>query len=140
MAPDTPRKEAMQYWYASDKKLYVCEDQGDIVGAYFLKNNQPGLSSHIATGSILISPAARGRKIGFKLSCELLERAKDLGYHAIQFNKVVKTNDAAVNLWKKLGLSIVGTVPNAFFHLEKQDYVDVYIMYLSLLNDTQKAA
>jgi ribosomal protein S18 acetylase RimI-like enzyme len=50
----------------------------------------------------------------------------------MQFNFVVSTNEAAVRLWQKLGFEIVGTLPGAFHHPEK-GYVDVYVMFRSLL-------
>jgi len=61
-----------------------------------------------------------------------LGEARRLGFRAIQFNFVVSTNEAAVRLWKRLGFNIVGTLPGAFQHPEK-GYVDVYIMFRSLL-------
>jgi ribosomal protein S18 acetylase RimI-like enzyme len=32
----------------------------------------------------------------------------------MQFNAVVETNTAAVNLWRALGFTVIGTVPDAF--------------------------
>jgi ribosomal protein S18 acetylase RimI-like enzyme len=52
----------------------------------------------------------------------------------MQFNFVVSTNTAAIRLWKQLGFKIVGTLPGAFRHAEK-GYVDVYVMYRSLIED-----
>ena len=61
-----------------------------------------------------------------------LGEAQRLGFRAMQFNFVVSTNEAAIRLWKRLGFNIVGTLPGAFRHPEK-GYVDVYIMFRSLL-------
>jgi hypothetical protein len=52
---------------------------------------------------------------------------------SLQFNFVVSTNIGAVSLWKKLGFSIVGTVPKAFKH-HQLGYVDAYVMH-RFLND-----
>ena len=57
-----------------------------------------------------------------------------MGFRAMQFNFVVSTNTRAIHLWKQLGFKIVGTLPGAFRHPEK-GYVDVYVMYRSLLED-----
>ena len=59
--------------------------------------------------------------------------ARSQGYLAMQFNYVVSTNTAAVMLWKKLGFSIVGTLPKAFRH-KRLGHVDAYVMY-QLLQD-----
>jgi ribosomal protein S18 acetylase RimI-like enzyme len=50
----------------------------------------------------------------------------------MQFNFVVSSNESAVRLWQRLGFEIVGTLPGAFRHPEK-GYVDVYVMFCSLL-------
>jgi ribosomal protein S18 acetylase RimI-like enzyme len=52
----------------------------------------------------------------------------------MQFNFVVSTNESAVRLWQQLGFKIVGTLPRGFRHPEKV-YIDVYVMYRSLLED-----
>ncbi len=49
----------------------------------------------------------------------------------MQFNAVVSTNKAAIALWKKLGFSIIGTIPEAYLH-KQLGYVDSYIMYKQL--------
>ena len=51
-----------------------------------------------------------------------------MGFTAMQFNMVVSTNESAVALWKKLGFSIVGTLPRAFRHKEL-GLVDAYVMH-----------
>jgi ribosomal protein S18 acetylase RimI-like enzyme len=61
-----------------------------------------------------------------------LSEARRLGFRAMQFNYVISTNAAAIQLWQDLGFEIVGTLPDAFHHPEK-GYVDVYVMYRSLL-------
>jgi hypothetical protein len=61
-----------------------------------------------------------------------LNEAHRLGFRAMQFNFVISTNSPAIRLWQELGFNIVGTLPAAFHHPEK-GYVDVYVMYRSLL-------
>jgi ribosomal protein S18 acetylase RimI-like enzyme len=43
-----------------------------------------------------------------------LANAKEKGFQAMQFNAVVSTNTRAVELWKRLGFAIIGTVPKGF--------------------------
>jgi L-amino acid N-acyltransferase YncA len=57
-----------------------------------------------------------------------LAEARRLGYRAMQFNLVVKTNEASVHVWHKLGFDIVGKLPGAFRHAT-EGYVDAYVMY-----------
>jgi ribosomal protein S18 acetylase RimI-like enzyme len=49
----------------------------------------------------------------------------------MQFNFVVSTNKAAVNLWQSVGFKIIGTIPQGFNH-KLLGYVDAYIMFREL--------
>jgi len=60
-----------------------------------------------------------------------IEEARRLGYVAMQFNFVVKSNEAAVKLWLGLGFKIIGEIPEAFNHLEN-GLTNAYIMYRKL--------
>jgi ribosomal protein S18 acetylase RimI-like enzyme len=45
-----------------------------------------------------------------------LEEARIRGYLAMQFNFVIKSNQHAVHLWKSLGFSVLGEIPEAYRH------------------------
>jgi ribosomal protein S18 acetylase RimI-like enzyme len=60
-----------------------------------------------------------------------IEEATRLGYKAIQFNFVVKSNERAVRLWEKLGFKIIGEIPDAFDH-QQNGLTNAYIMYRKL--------
>ncbi len=76
----------------------------------------------------MVDPGYSGRGAGKAMGLNCLIKAKKAGYSALQFNFVVSTNDAAVKLWKKLGFTIVGTLPKVFFHQEL-GLVDAYVMH-----------
>ena len=60
-----------------------------------------------------------------------LTEAKRLGFRAMQFNFVVKSNVGAIGLWEKLGFEIIGEIPEAYQHEEK-GLVNALIMYRKL--------
>jgi ribosomal protein S18 acetylase RimI-like enzyme len=60
-----------------------------------------------------------------------LNRARERGFRAMQFNFVVSTNVRAIRLWESLGFAIVGRLPGAFRHPD-HGYVDALVMYQSL--------
>ena len=60
-----------------------------------------------------------------------LERARQRGFRAMQFNFVVSSNERAVRLWLKSGFEIVGRLPKAFEH-PTVGLVDAYVMYRQL--------
>ena len=132
--PGMSRHDALGYWFQADTRTYVAKSRGRILGTYILRPNQSGGGSHVANAAFMVAPDARGQGIGREIAEHCLSEARLLGFRAMQFNFVVSTNDSAVRLWQKLGFKIVGTLPSAFHHPEK-GYVDVYVMYRSLLED-----
>lgn len=133
--PQTPREEALAYWFRSDTHTYVAESgdggDGQVVGTYILRPNQPGLGSHVANAGFMVSPEARGLGAGRRMGEHCLAEARRLGFRAMQFNFVVSTNEPAVRLWQQLGFKIVGTLPDAFRHA-RLGFVDAYVMFQAL--------
>ena len=129
--PSSSREKMLDYWCAPEKHTYVAVLDGTILGTFVLKDNQPDLGSHIANAGYMTSPDAGGKGIG-KAMCEFsLEEAKRLGYRAMQFNVVIKTNELAVKLWQKMGFDIIGEIPEAFNH-QQYGLTNAYIMYRKL--------
>ena len=130
--PKMSREEALAYWFRTDTQTYVAEKDGGVVGTYILRPNQLGPGSHVANAAFMVARDAEGAGVGRRMAEHCLSEARRMGFRAMQFNFVVSTNTRAIHLWKQLGLKIVGTVPGAFRHPEK-GYVDVYVMFRSLL-------
>jgi ribosomal protein S18 acetylase RimI-like enzyme len=129
--PDSPREQVLLDWCSPEKYTFVAISEDKIVGTFYIKENQPGLGSHIANGSYVVAPEAGGKGVGRKM-CEFsIEEAKRLGFRAMQFNFVVKSNEKAVKLWKSLGFEIIGEIPEAFRHIEN-GLTNAYIMYRKL--------
>lgn len=129
--PQMSRSDALAYWFRSDTHTYISESDGQIVGTYILKPNQPALGSHVANAAFMVSPMARGLGVGRRMGEHCLDEARRLGFRAMQFNFVVSTNEPAVRLWQQLGFSIVGTLPRAFRH-SQLGFVDAYVMFRTL--------
>jgi len=131
-APTISEAEAFAAWIRAPEATFVAKDEnGDIVGIYYLKANQPGLGSHVANAGYIVSEAARGRGIAAELCEHSQAEAKRRGFLAMQFNLVVSTNEVAVRLWEKLGFTVVGRVPEGFRH-KQLGLVDIVIMWKKL--------
>ena len=127
------REDALAYWFALGTQTYVAEQPAiGIAGTYILRPNQSGGGSHVANAGFMVSASARGQGIGRAMAEHCLRKARRLGFRAMQFNYVISTNTAAIRLWQDLGFEVVGTLASAFRHPNK-GYVDVYVMYRSLL-------
>ena len=132
--PKMSREDALAYWFRADTQTYVAEKDGTVVGTYILRPNQLGPGSHVANAAFIVASNAQGSGVGRAMAEHCLAEARQMGFRAMQFNFVVSTNAPAIHLWKQLGFKIVGTLPGAFRHPEK-GYVDVHVMYRSLLED-----
>ena len=129
--PDTPEVEMIAYWFSPEKYVYVAEENGSILGTFWLKANQPGLGSHVCNAAYMVAPSAAGKGIGRKMAEFSLDEARRLGFTAMQFNFVVKSNTAAVRLWESIGMEIIGEIPDAFEH-KQLGMTNALIMYRKL--------
>ncbi len=130
-APDSSKEKMLAYWCSQDKHVYVAIHNDKIVGTFFIKDNQPDLGSHVANAAYMVSTVNYGLGVGRSMSKFSLQEAKKLGYKAMQFNFVVKSNVRAIRLWQKLGFEIIGEIPEAFEHQTK-GMTNAYIMYRKL--------
>lgn len=130
---DTNKEQALQLWMNTPRQTLVAEEDGKILGTYFIKTNQMGGGDHVCNCAYMVSPAARGRGLA-SMMCEHSQTlALELGYRAMQFNFVVSSNEVAVKLWNKLGFATVGRLPRAFRHPLLGD-VDALVMYKWLID------
>jgi len=125
---DMTRLQAIEFWFAPGHEAFVWEEQGAILGTYFLRANQRGGGAHVANCGYVTATAAEGRGIARAMCRHSLERAKERGFRAMQFNFVVSSNTRAVELWKGLGFEVVGCLPGAFEHPDL-GFVDALVMY-----------
>ena len=125
---DMSREQALDYWFSSEKETFVREENGQVLGTYFLKANQQGAGAHVANCGYVTSEAAQGRGIAHAMCVHSLERAKQRGFRAMQFNFVVSSNTRAVKLWSSLGFETVGRLPHVFEH-PKLGFVDALAMF-----------
>src|SRR6266851_8335167 len=123
--------EALAYWFGSQHEVCAATDGAQVLGTYFLQPNQQGGGSHVANCGYVTAPWARGRGVGRVMCAHSLDRARERGFRAMQFNFVISTNDRAVRLWQSFGFEIVGRLPGAFLH-PTLGYVDAYVMYRDL--------
>ena len=128
---DMDKSSALAYWLSTRHEVFVAEDNGTIVGTYFLQANQQGGGGHVANCGYITAVTATGRGVARSMCEHSLGRARERGFRAMQFNFVVSTNERAVRLWQSFDFQIVGRLPNAFLH-PTLSYVDAYVMYREL--------
>ena len=128
---DWTRDEALAYWRAPGHAVFVAEDNGAIVGTYYLQANQRGGGAHVANCGYVTAAEATGRGVARAMCVHSLDVARARGFRAMQFNLVVSTNERAVQLWERCGFAAVGRLPGAFDH-PRLGPVDALVMYRTL--------
>jgi len=128
---DMPREDALAYWNSPGHEVFVAEENGEILGTYYLRANQKGGGAHVANCGYITAPWASGRGIARTMCQHSVNHAKARGFRAMQFNFVVSSNERAVRLWQSMGFEIVGRLPEAFMH-PALGAVDALVMYRRL--------
>jgi GNAT superfamily N-acetyltransferase len=128
---DISRAEAIEYWCRPSHETFVAEDDGRVLGTYFLRANQAGGGAHVANCGYITAPAAQGRGVAKAMLQHSLDRARERGFRAMQFNFVISTNARAIRTWERNGFAVVGRLPEAFHH-PTLGYVDALVMYRRL--------
>jgi catechol 2,3-dioxygenase-like lactoylglutathione lyase family enzyme/RimJ/RimL family protein N-acetyltransferase len=131
-SPQSTEEEIHKVWIEVPAKTFVvCDSEGQILGTYFIKPNQPGLGAHVCNCGYVVAAHAQGQGIA-SLMCEHSQaEALALGFRAMQFNFVVSSNVRAIRLWERLGFSVVGRLPGAFHH-QQLGYIDAFVMFKDL--------
>jgi RimJ/RimL family protein N-acetyltransferase len=125
---DMSYADAHAFWSDPKWRVFAALEEGRCVGTYFIRPNHAGPASHIANAGYAVAIDARGRGLAKEMCLHSLERARESGFRAMQFNMVVAANPAAHAAWKACGFEDIGLLPQAFNH-PRLGYVDAHIMY-----------
>jgi L-amino acid N-acyltransferase YncA len=130
---DMSREEALAYWLSRDNEVFVAEDNGEIVGTYYQRQNQKGGGAHVANCGYMTAPWASGRGAARAMCSHSLDHAKINKFRAMQFNFVVSTNARAIRLWEHFGFVVLCRLPAAFLH-PARGFVDAFVMHRHLFD------
>ena len=125
------REQALAYWLSPDHAIFVAEEDGEVLGTYYLRANQKGGGAHVGNCGYMTATKASGRGVATAMCAHSLEYARTHGFRAMQFNFVASSNLPAIHLWQKFGSAAVGRLPDAFLH-PSLGYVDALVMYRTL--------
>lgn len=129
---DWTREAALAYWLAPGHETFVAERDGAVVGTYFLRPAQMGPGAHVGNAGYMVHPEAWRGGVATAMCAHSIERARERGFRAIQFNFVVSTNERAVALWQRMGFAIIGRSPGAYRH-RTLGFVDALMMHRPLV-------
>jgi L-amino acid N-acyltransferase YncA len=128
--PAMPEPVARAVWVEQPPGLtVVAVVDGQVAGTAKMGTNRPGPGAHVSTASFMVAATARGRGVGTTLCRFAVDWARRQGYAGMQFNAVVETNTSAVELYRREGFEVIGTVPRSFQH-PVHGRVGLHVMYL----------
>lgn len=133
---DTLTLEGARSFFAAQSYTGVAEENGEILGLYIVHPNNVGRCGHIANASYGVKSGQRGKRIGEKMVIDSLDVAGSLGFRIMQFNAVVASNEGAIHLYKKLGFTPLGVIPNGFKQKDGS-YVDIIPFYIEIDTDRE---
>ena len=121
-------------FFSSQSYTGVAEDTetGEVLGLYILHPNNIGRCGHICNTSYAVRSDKRGLHIGEQLVKDSLAVGARLGFRVLQFNAVVATNIHALHLYKRLGFTQLGRIPQGF-RMKDGHYEDIILHYVELL-------
>ncbi len=125
---DMTKDDAVAYWMGTDRETFVAEDDGRVVGTYYIRANQQGGGAHVCNCGYVTDTAMAGRGIARGMCAHSLDHARARGYRAMQYNFVISTNERAVRLWQEFGFATLARLPGAFEH-PRHGFVDALLMY-----------
>jgi L-amino acid N-acyltransferase YncA len=128
---DMSREAALALWLSPERTVRVLEEDGDVLGIYYVRANQTGGGAHVANAGYVTAQGATGRGVARRMCAASVDLARELGFTAMQFNFVISTNARAVALWQGMGFAVVGRLPGAFAH-PCGDKVDALVMFRDL--------
>ena len=98
-------------------------DNDTVLGYYLIHPNGYGRRSHICNTTYDVRADMRGKGIGRELVLDSFKRCKDLGFKVLQYNGVVSLNEAALKLYRSLGITEAGIIKNGY-RLKDGTYCD----------------
>ncbi|MEO1491868.1 MAG: GNAT family N-acetyltransferase [Pseudomonadota bacterium] len=128
---DLDRADALAFWCGEGHEVWIAEIGPERLGTYYLCANKRGPGDHVANCGYISHPDAQGRGVARAMLDHSLDRARESGFLAMQFNAVVATNARALDIWYRAGFEQTGVNRAAFRH-PSAGLVDMFILYRPL--------
>ena len=74
--PDIAPEDALAFWTAPAKTVFIAEVDGQIFGTYYIRANQDGGGAHVCNCGYITAPEARGKGIARAMLDHSLVEAK----------------------------------------------------------------
>src|SRR5260370_22218857 len=86
---DMDKASALAYWLSAEHEIFVADENGEIVGTYFLQPNQQGGGGHVANCGYMTAFTATGRGVAHAMWDHSLGLASRRRFRTMQFKFVI---------------------------------------------------
>jgi predicted N-acetyltransferase YhbS len=76
---DISRADALAYWRTPEHTVFVAEQDGRIVGTYYLRANTRGGGAHVANCGYIVAPDTMGHGVARAMCTHSLDEARAAG-------------------------------------------------------------
>ena len=105
--------EIMNHWLDKKNKVYVAEVENEIIGSFYIKPFEVGLSNHIATGDFVILRSEKSRNAMRIMIQVAIQEALKNNFKGM-YVKIIQQNRNALRAFNQNGFHVTGSIPRAF--------------------------
>ena len=88
------RADGLGYWLSPEHTVFVAENEGVVVGSYYVRANQKGGGAHVANAGYMTAGSAAGRGVAQAMRGKFWSRRGRWDFGVMQFNFVVSSNES----------------------------------------------
>ncbi len=110
---DMSYDDIMNHWFDEKNEVFVAIVEEEIVGSFYLKSLNVGLSNHVATGDFIVLGNDKSRG-AMRLMVQIaIQKALKKGFSSISVT-VIQQNRRALRAFNQNGFHVTGSIPRAY--------------------------
>jgi L-amino acid N-acyltransferase YncA len=104
--------DIMNHWFDKKNTVYVAEIENEIVGTFYLKPLNIGLSNHVATGDFVVLGDDKSRGVMRNMVQIAIQKAFKSDFTSM-YVTVIQQNRRALRAFNHNGFHVTGSIPRA---------------------------
>lgn len=111
---DMSYDDIMNHWQQPNHDIFVAtSDKDGIIGTFYLKPLEVGLSNHVVTGDFIVLGNDKSRGAMREMGNVAIREATNQGYSSFLI-KAIQHNRRVLKVFSELGFHVTGTIPRAY--------------------------
>lgn len=110
---DMNYEEIMNHWFNENNNVFVAIVEEQIVGSFYIKPFDVGLSNHVATGDFMVLGSDKSRGAMRLMVQTAIQKALTQGFNSM-YVRAVQQNRRTLRAFNQNGFHVTGSIPRAF--------------------------